>query len=553
MICRTCHRQVSRDDPFCPTCGAPRWGEAPQLELVLGDGRRIPLEDSLTIGRAEDNDLSLDDRSVSRRHARIVVHDGRASISDSGSSYGTFLDGNQIQGERPLRPGTTVRIGDTELRVDRHREQWEAGETILVRAGSTLVRPQLTLAGPAAELGPRPRLRSGWALKRLDELEGAQRYVVRDLEGNDFMRMGEEEAELLLMLDGTTALPELVAEAERRLGADGPARLATLLAELGDRGMLAGIEGGRAAGPRGRLARMFTPRDLVVPGIGNWVEWLYVHGGFLLFTRAGRAGVTGLAAVGFLGFVVAIADGSVTPLVVAGSLGLGSVVFVLGRFLIVAVHELAHALTVASYGRRVPRAGLKVVLVFPYAFVDTSEGWFEPRRHRIAIGAAGPVSDAAVGGAFALVAAFASGVTAEVAFQLALGAYLGGLFNLNPFLDRDGYHILVDTLGQPGLRKRSRERLARRLAGQPVEASDSRVLEVYAVAGIAWLIVAAGLAMLLSSRYYDLLVSATHSTRLAWAVLATFDVLVLVPVMFVLGAPLIRRARPRREVDRVGA
>ncbi len=46
----------------------------------------------------------------------------------------------------------------------------------------------------------------------------------------------------------------------------------------------------------------------------------------------------------------------------------------------------------ASYGRRVAAAGLKLMLVFPYAFVDTSEAWFEPRRRRIAISAAGPAS-----------------------------------------------------------------------------------------------------------------------------------------------------------------
>src|SRR5207248_11403390 len=53
-------------------------------------------------------------------------------------------------------------------------------------------------------------------------------------------------------------------------------------------------------------------------------------------------------------------------------------------------------------------------------------------------------------------------------FRSALGAYLGALFNLNPLLDRDGYHILVDLLRQPGLRARSRRRLQLRLAGRPV-------------------------------------------------------------------------------------
>ena len=64
--------------------------------------------------------------------------------------------------------------------------------------------------------------------------------------------------------------------------------------------------------------------------------------------------------------------------------------FLLGRFLVVAVHETAHGLTMASFGRRVEKAGIKLIAIFPFAFVDTSEAWFEPRRRRIAISAAGP-------------------------------------------------------------------------------------------------------------------------------------------------------------------
>jgi putative peptide zinc metalloprotease protein len=544
VICKSCHRQISRHDAFCPTCGADRSGEAPPLELVLGIGERVVLAHSITIGRAEDNDVCLDDQSVSRHHARILVEDGRASISDAGSTYGTFLDGERIEGEQPLRAGSRIRVGDTQFRVDRHRKQWEEHPTIF---GRDLLRPAPAEAGPQ-----RPRLRSGWALKRLDEMEGAQRYILRDLRGNDFMRMDEEAAELLFLLDGTMELPDLLAEAGRRFGAEGPARLVMLLAELGDHGLLEGVEGRSKVVPSTRLARLFTPRDLVVRGAGDWLERVYVGGGYLLFTRPGLAVLATLAVAGAYGFVLAVASGSVTPLVVANSLGWGSVVFVAGRFLVVALHELAHGLTVASFGRRVQRAGLKLVLVFPYAFVDTSEAWFEPRRRRIAISAAGPASDVTVGGAFGLVAWLTTGVTADVAFQLALGAYLGALFNLNPFLDRDGYHILVDVLGQPGLRKRSRERLAMRLAGEPVEASDSRVLERYAVAGVAWLVVAAGLAILVANRYYEPMVAATHSKWLVWAVLAVFDLLVIAPVLLMIGGPLVRRAKGRSEVERVG-
>src|SRR5262249_46847844 len=153
---------------------------------------------------------------------------------------------------------------------------------------------------------------------------------------------------------------------------------------------------------------------------------------------------------------------------------------------------VAHGLTVASFGRRVFRAGVKLVLVFPYAFVDTSEAWFEPRRRRIAISAAGPASDLTVGGAASLVAlGIGAGSGRDVFFQLALAAYIGAFFNLNPLLERDGYHMLVDVLGEPGLRRRSQEWLLAALRGRSKRTADGRTLAVYAGAAFAWSLIMA--------------------------------------------------------------
>ena len=53
----------------------------------------------------------------------------------------------------------------------------------------------------------------------------------------------------------------------------------------------------------------------------------------------------------------------------------------------------------------------------------------------------------------------------DIFFNLAFAAYVGGFFNLNPFIERDGYHMLVDVLDEPGLRRRAKEQLERRLQG----------------------------------------------------------------------------------------
>ena len=100
----------------------------------------------------------------------------------------------------------------------------------------------------------RPRMRSGYALKRLDADEGARRWVLRDLSRDGYLRLSDNDAQLLELLDGTRSLVDLIGEAEQRFGATGPARLARLLADLGERGFLAGVRAHRGRGARSRAS-----------------------------------------------------------------------------------------------------------------------------------------------------------------------------------------------------------------------------------------------------------------------------------------------------------
>jgi putative peptide zinc metalloprotease protein len=547
MLCRVCRRQLRRSDAACGGCGTPTGRGPVPLDLVLPDKTRVPLIGSLTIGRASSNDIRLTDPSVSRKHARIDADSGEARLEDVGSSSGTYVDGRRLRSRTRLLPGAVIELGDTHLEVERRRKESEAGRTIVVRAGSTLIVPTAgppELAGATICEAAHPRVRSGWALKRLDDAEGAQRFVLRDLVHDRFVRMGAEDAALFQLLDGTRSLRELVTEAERQGGPAGRARLARLLADLGERGLLAGVDGpGDDTPPARRLARLLRPRHLTVRWLGPLCERIYRRGGFLLFTRPAYV-LLGVVTLGgatvFAGLVVGRYG---TPFVVAGKVGLGGLVFVVGRLLIVSIHELAHGLTVVSFGRHVSRAGLKLLLVFPYAFVDTSEAWFESRRRRIAISAAGPVTDFALGGLFSLAALSLSNVTIrDVFFNLALAAYIGGFFNLNPVLDRDGYHMLVDLLREPGLRKRSRAWLVGRLSGAPRPADDSRALRLHAVATAVWSLSGLAFAILLTTSHYAEL-AALAPPGLVIAGFAALYVIALLPFFVLVAWPLAGRLR----------
>jgi pSer/pThr/pTyr-binding forkhead associated (FHA) protein len=91
------------------------------LEIVEGDdaGRQTPLEGSIEIGREGSTGLAINDEQASRRHARVTSAGDAATVEDLGSTNGTYLNGQPIEGERTLRPGDRLRVGLTvfELRT----------------------------------------------------------------------------------------------------------------------------------------------------------------------------------------------------------------------------------------------------------------------------------------------------------------------------------------------------------------------------------------------------------------------------------------------------
>ena len=70
----------------------------------------------ITIGRSSQNDITVNDSKVSRHHCQIIQHDdGNFSLSDFGSTNGTYVNGNRVHGEVKLNPSDVVRIGNTTL------------------------------------------------------------------------------------------------------------------------------------------------------------------------------------------------------------------------------------------------------------------------------------------------------------------------------------------------------------------------------------------------------------------------------------------------------
>ncbi|HKD18241.1 MAG TPA: FHA domain-containing protein [Thermoanaerobaculia bacterium] len=85
--------------------------------LVRGR-RRIPLEPGETIiGRDPGATVFIDDRSVSRRHARIFVSDEAAILEDLDSKNGTFVQDKKVEAPIPLSDGDQLKIGSVAVTI----------------------------------------------------------------------------------------------------------------------------------------------------------------------------------------------------------------------------------------------------------------------------------------------------------------------------------------------------------------------------------------------------------------------------------------------------
>jgi hypothetical protein len=112
--------------------------------------------------------------------------------------------------------------------------------------------------------------------------------------------------------------------------------------------------------------------------------------------------------------------------------------------------------------------------------------------------------------------------------------------------------MLVDRLGEPGLRQRARAHLAAVLSGRGRAADEPRALLVYAVAGVAWTVAAVAFVIVMSTRYYGVLTSLAPP-EVVWGVFASFYLLMFVPVLVMVGRPLLERVRGRSGSDGVDA
>ncbi|WP_329134204.1 FHA domain-containing protein [Streptomyces sp. NBC_01476] len=104
-----------------PQASRQRRGAPTKLVVAEGSlaGTTVALQgQTITLGRAHDSTIVLDDDYASSRHARIYPdRDGQWIVEDLGSTNGTYLDRNRLTTPTPVPLGAPIRIGKTVIEL----------------------------------------------------------------------------------------------------------------------------------------------------------------------------------------------------------------------------------------------------------------------------------------------------------------------------------------------------------------------------------------------------------------------------------------------------
>lgn len=331
---------------------------------------------------------------------------------------------------------------------------------------------------------PHPRLARGVTITRRQVGEDEVFYLVKDPRGGSFLRMGEAEAAVLRLLDGTRSPAEVARQLALAHGIQVETAVVDgFVASLTHRGMVESRAFDPVAFRRewrlqeearrrtlGKLVgsvaalkvRLLNPQALFERMVGplgfcwtrRFVLWTLV-----LMVAAAAVAVANAREIlaSSLAFYHEATDST-------GSLATHALLVYGVLFVVVAVHESAHGLTCVHFGGKVTDMGfILFYLQIPGFYCDITDAYgFERRSDRLWTTIAGGYT----GLVLASLGVFLWWVTdpgdllnrASVAIM-----FLGGppllILNWNPLIRYDGYYILIDLLEAPNLMTNSRRYL----------------------------------------------------------------------------------------------
>jgi putative peptide zinc metalloprotease protein len=239
----------------------------------------------------------------------------------------------------------------------------------------------------------------------------------------------------------------------------------------------------------------------------------------------------------------------------AGFLGVANLMSMYGVMVVIKLlHEFGHGYTCRKLGGEVPEMGAMLLLFNPLPYVDASSSTaFRNKWHRILVGSGGMLVELALAAVAAIIWAYSGKGTVHVlAYNAVVAASVVTiLFNANPLLRYDGYHMLSDWLELPNLQARSGQMMQYLLerwffglknGSNPAESKrEAWWLGIYYVASFCYrMVMMVGILLVVSLHYLVLGVILALVFGFIWGLMPMFKA-----VMYLLKSPRLESCRPR--------
>lgn len=297
------------------------------------------------------------------------------------------------------------------------------------------------------------------------------RYVLHNSQDNTYVRLSQPFYSVFSKMDGETSLGELIRQIFQNGDSPELATALGFLVTLNRNGMVTVqsneanrfLDSHSSDGHKtqfsllSKLGHKIIRFRISCADADQAVTTLYNCLGRFLFTTPA---ITTMLLVSILGIVllavrVLEAPGDLLMLFAVDDSHLLLVpATMIGFFISLILHELAHALTCKHFGRKVRGMGIIIYYGCPTFFTDVSDSWMLPRNKRMAVAVAGVAANALVGAVCGVLIYFTDSDSLRRFFLVGAAVNsLAVLFNLIPFLKLDGYYILSDYLDRPNLRE----------------------------------------------------------------------------------------------------
>lgn len=293
--------------------------------------------------------------------------------------------------------------------------------------------------------------------------DGQTVHTLKDPVTGSYMRLREPERWLVAQFDGVRGTESIAEEFNRRFEAELKAEDVVGFADRLDQLLL--LETGRSEAEINRLATESRRQRSLINRILYVKVSAFRPGRFLERLTALYRPLHRVAGFGVMILILVVGlwqlaqYSEVFGLSMEGLLTFSSIpALILALFLLVGVHEFAHAVVCRYYGGQVREMGFLLMYFLPCFYCDVSDAWMFPsKRRRLAVTLAGPVFQMLLLSLSVLVWR----VTVEASFishlarVTAIISWLTLLFNFNPLIKLDGYYLLSDWLEIPNLRAKA--------------------------------------------------------------------------------------------------